>query len=250
MTTDEPAAPSAEADGPSSPTGGGSDRPDRSMRWLEVFEAVLLAVAALMTAWAAFQSTKWGGVQANAYSQAGAARTESVRASNRANEQTVVDVDTFTSWVSAIGSERRADIDNGLADDGSYDPVAGTESAFLYARFRPEFRVAVDAWLDTRPLSDPDAATTPFQLPQYVVAEQQRADDLQAQADTDAAIARRANQRGDNYVMMTITFALAIVLVGIGSKMRTWRVHVALTAFAAAAVLAGVITLLTFPVEL
>lgn len=80
-----------------------------------------------------------GGVQANSYSFASAQRTESVRASNRANQQTVIDVDSFTSWVSAVAAEQRARVDDGLAPDGTYEPVAGTESAFLFQRFRPEF---------------------------------------------------------------------------------------------------------------
>ena len=46
-------------------------------RKFELFESILLAIAALLAAWTGFQATKWGGEQANSYSQAGASRVES-----------------------------------------------------------------------------------------------------------------------------------------------------------------------------
>lgn len=216
----------------------------------ELFEALLLAVAALLTAWCAFQATKWGGVQANSFSQAGAQRTESVRASNLANRQTVIDVTSFTSWVDAIAAEQRDDVDNGLGDDGSYEPVTGTESAFFYARLRPEFRTAVDAWLTTQPFGDQPASATPFDLPEYRNAAQDEADALEVVAEELAATARQANQRGDNYVMMTIVFAMAIVLLNVAGKMRGEQAHRLLTGLATVAVVAGLVVLLTYPVEI
>jgi hypothetical protein len=215
----------------------------------EIYEAILLAVAALLTAWAAFQATKWGGVQADNYSRAGAARTESTRASTRAGQLTGIDVNSFTSWVSAIGSERRAGIDDGFAADGTYTPKPGTESGFLYARFRPEFRTAVDAWLATTPLTNPAAAPTPFAMTEYKVADAARADQLELTADAFAATAREANQYGDDYVLMTILFASVLVLVGIGSKMDTLRARVLLFGLACTILIVAGVFLLTFPVE-
>ncbi|MFV0308363.1 MAG: hypothetical protein ACK5OX_11530 [Desertimonas sp.] len=229
------------------PAGAPDDDADHHRR--ELFEALLLALAALLTAWAAFQATKWGGVQANSFSQAGAQRTESVRASNLANRQTVIDVDSFTSWIDAIATEQAAGVDIGFADDGSYEPVAGTTSAFLYDRLRPEFRTAVDAWLETRPLTEAASPPTPFELPEYRNAAQAEAEALEVTAEELAATARQANQRGDNYVMMTIVFAMAIVLLGVAGKMRGEQAHRLLTGLATVAVLAGLLVLLTYPIE-
>jgi hypothetical protein len=224
--------------------------PPLSRDRLELAQVVILAIAALLTAWAAFQSTKWGGVMANSYSQAGAQRTESIRAANLANRQTVIDVDSFTAWVASVGAEQRAGTDNGLdITDGTYSPVDGTESAFLHARLRPEFRTAFDSWLETRPLADSNSATTPFDQPEYTNAAQDRADELEARAEDLAAKARRANQHGDNYVMMTIVFALAIVLTSIAAKLSDRRLVIAITALAGVAVAAGIVTLVTYPIE-
>jgi hypothetical protein len=65
----------------------------------ELFEAILLSVAAVLAAWTGFQSAKWSGVQANNYSEAGATRVEASRSSTLAGQQTTVDVITFTQWL-------------------------------------------------------------------------------------------------------------------------------------------------------
>lgn len=93
--------------------------------FIELTIAFLLAFATLGTA--------WSGVQATAYSQAGAKRTESVRAYNRAGQFRLVDVIMVTEWGSAY-------LDGDL------------EKAEIYeTRFRPELKVAFDAWQASDP---------------------------------------------------------------------------------------------------
>jgi hypothetical protein len=218
-------------------------------RRFELLEAIVLAVAAILTAWAAFQATKWGGVQADSYSRAGAARTEAVGHSTRAGQLSGVDVNTFTAWLAALAADDRAGVESGLTDAG-YVPEPGTESAFLYDRFRPEFRTAFDAWLATGPRSSASAPPTPFAMPEYRVAEAEQAAELELRADRLATVARQANQRGDNYVLMTIMSALVLVLVGIGTKMETVKARTFLFVLASVALVTATVVVLTFPVEI
>lgn len=119
-----------------------------------------MAFAAVGTAWAGFQSAKWSGVQANSYAQAAATRTESNRTSTEAGQERIVDVISFTTWLNALNQEIIADPSTRPSD--GYEPQEDTISGFLFDRFRDEFRPAVNAWLDTRPLVDPGAPATPF----------------------------------------------------------------------------------------
>ena len=73
-----------------------------------------------------------------------------------ANTQTEVDVATFTQWVERLRAEA----------DGA--------GGFYFKRFRKEFRPAVDAWVATRPLKNPNAPLTPFAMPQYKLAARAR----------------------------------------------------------------------------
>ncbi len=130
----------------------------------DLLTTVLLAAATVLTAWAGYQSAKWSGVQAIAFSEAGANRTESTRASTTAGQQSAIDVTLFTSWLDA--AQDVADEPEFQGDD-EISPalvrritVEGTLAAFLFQRFRDEFKSAVEAWLVTDPFDSPDAPPT------------------------------------------------------------------------------------------
>jgi hypothetical protein len=57
-----------------------SPRDRRTRERIELVATVLLACATVLTAWSAFESTKWSGTQTIHFSQAGADRTESAKA--------------------------------------------------------------------------------------------------------------------------------------------------------------------------
>lgn len=102
----------------------------------------------MVTAWSAYQATRWSGDQAENKTSASATRTESVRSSTEANRQVLIDVDTFLGWLNARQTGDRA-----LADE-------------IHARMREEFLPAFDAWLAMAPRgSIPDG--TPFALPTF-----------------------------------------------------------------------------------
>jgi hypothetical protein len=214
-------------------------------RKFELFEAVLLSIAAVLAAWTGFQAAKWSGVQANSYSQAGASRVESTRRSTTAGQQTIVDVISFTQWLQAAEAE-------GLFSEPPdptkpYVPDPNALSGFLYERFRPEFRVAVDAWIATNPRLDPDAPTTPFAMRQYRLAASKDSVRLEQRAERQSAMARTANQRSDNYVLMTIMFATVLFFAGISSKMDTFRARLLLLGTGTLLFLISLVIVALFP---
>jgi hypothetical protein len=213
----------------------------------ELFEAIILSIAAVLAAWTGFQAAKWSGVQANSYSQAGASRVESTRASTRAGQETTVDVIAFTQWLQAAEAEglltRQAD------PNAVHVPDPNVLSGFLYERFRPEFKPAVDAWIATRPRTNASAPPTPFAMPEYKVAAAAEAARLEQRAEEQSAAARQANQRSDNYVLMTIVFATVLFFAGISSKMDTFRARTLLLGVGTTLLVGAVIVVLTFPKE-
>ena len=172
-------------------------------RWFELFTVVVLSLTAVLTAWSGFQSTKWSGEQAANYSAAGANRTESVRFANRAAQQTAVDVNLLTEWLDATAAG-----DAQLAD-------------FYRARFRDEFAPAFEEWLASDPLTNPDAPASPFELSSYQLAAASEATRLEATADERAAEATEANDRGDQYVLMTVLFALVLFFGAMSERFET-----------------------------
>ena len=170
---------------------------------VEVGSTVLLAVAAVATAWCSYQATRWNGEQATAGARTNAIRIEAARAQGLAQAQTQVDVATFTQWVDAYARQETQ-----LAD-------------FYFERFRAEFKPAVDAWIAARPLKNPDAPLTPFAMPQYRLAATADAERLDAEAEVSAAAVRPANiQRASNYVLGVVLCAVSLFFAGMSTKLR------------------------------
>ena len=117
--------------------------------WFEIVATVLLAVAAVATAWSSYQSTRWNGESSKASGRTNALRIEAARSQGLAEAQTQVDIATFIQWVDAT-----------VNDNDELEQ-------FYSERFRPEFRPAFDAWVATDPLTNPDAPPTPFAMPEY-----------------------------------------------------------------------------------
>ena len=73
----------------------------RRDNWPEIVATLLLAFAAVATAWSSYQAARWNGEQAKTSGSVNKTRLEATRASALANAQTQVDVATFTQWVDA-----------------------------------------------------------------------------------------------------------------------------------------------------
>jgi hypothetical protein len=217
-----------------------------SIDWIDIVATIVMAFAALATAWSAFQSDQWGDTMAFSLSEAAAARTESTRAYTRAGQLSEVDVSTFIAWLEAAHQELAAgEID---VTDG-YQPDPATLSGIFYARFRPEFRTAMDAWLATQPLVNLDAPPTPFAMDEYQVAEEAEADRLHQEAHDKAALAHAADDNDDKYVLSTIIFAGIFLFAGLCTKMRSRIGQNMMLGFSIVLLVAGVFYILTVPIQ-
>jgi hypothetical protein len=198
----------------------------------EVVATVLLALAAVATAWSSYQATRWNGEQAKAASRTNAIRIDAARAQGLAQAQTQVDVMTFTQWIDAFARDETE-----LAD-------------FYFKRFRAEFKPAVDAWIATRPRRNPDAPLTPFAMPQYRLEAQEEADRLDAEAEASSAVVRANIQRSSNYVLGVVLFAVSLFFAGMSAKLSTPRLRLAMLVLGCVVFLGTLTWIATFPVSL
>ena len=198
---------------------------------LELLATVLLALAAVATAWSSYQATRWNGEQAKAASQTNAIRIDAARAQGEAQAETEVDLALFIQWVDANAHDEAE-----LAD-------------FYASRFRDEFQPAFDAWLATDPMENPDAPPSPFALPEYQVEAQDQADEYDRQAEVSAATVRTDIQRATNYVLAVVLFAVALFFAGISVKLVDDRLRAVLLAVGYVVFLGAVGWVATFPVS-
>ena len=211
---------------------GTGDGGRRRVAWVDVVSTVLLSVAAVAIAWSGYQASRWTGEQAKAFSRANAARVESTRWSDLANSQSEIDVATFIQWVDSYARKETV-----LAD-------------FYRKRFREEFRPAVEAWIATRPLLNPDAPLTPFATPAYRLAARAESERLEAKAGAESAVASRNIQRATNYVLCVVLFSSALFFGGISTRIGNPTARAVILGIGCVVLLGALAWIATFPISI
>jgi hypothetical protein len=176
---------------------------DRHERHLETIAAIVLGVAALATAWSAYQATRWAGEVSTDFNETSALRAESVRLTTASGQQSVVDVTIAAEWLMASVSG-----DETLANE-------------LRSRMSRELTAAMNTWLDGWWFGEPLPAGEPFETGQYRPPLSDQAADLERQAEARFGDGRQADQRSDNYVLTGVLFALTLFFAGIASRFET-----------------------------
>jgi hypothetical protein len=203
---------------------------DTHKRWVEITSAVVLSLATFGSAWCAYQSTLWGGVQTFRLAAATKAGRQSSEATVVAMQGRAADASMLISFLEAEsrGDERMQTI--------------------LRQRFRPEMKVAVEAWLKLDPFNNSAAPPSPFKMPEYQqpeLAEAKRQNDL---FDLEYAHAQHANQTSDTYVLLTVLFSSVLFFAGIGGTFNSQNLRVAALAISIALFAITVVAVGTMPI--
>jgi hypothetical protein len=198
-------------------------------RRIIIVEAILLAVVAVLAAWSGFASAKWGTDSSLKLARASAARTEANRAQLTGLETKNFDASTFNAWFSAY--------------------VVGNTTAVNVAerRFRPQFRVAFDAWMATDPFTNPHAPPGPTYMKEYVQPEAAQVAVLDAKANTLYSEGAAAGSNSDNYVRTTVYLASVLFLVGISSHFRVRSARIGLIIVGGIILTLSVVSLILAP---
>lgn len=189
---------------------------DERTRWAQITCAVVLSLATMSSAWCAYQATLWSGVQTFRLAAAQKAGRDSTAATIAALQLQAFDASMFINYMNAKneGNER--------------------QEKFLFKRFRPEFKVAIDAWLKTDPFNDPKAPQGPFKMAEYHQPELDAAKRHDERFAQEHAAAEHANEKSDTYVLLTVLFASVLFFGGIAGTLDSHRLRVAVLAMALA----------------
>jgi len=181
---------------------GSGDDESRAHRAMSIAEAVLLAVVALLAAWSGYAAAKWSTESRLELAHASALRIESSQADLDALEARNFDSSAFNAWFDAwLDDDQRA-------------------MALAERRFRPEFRVAFDAWMATDPMNNPDAPHGPTYMNEYAQADLEHSRDLADQAGEAFRQGSATGGTADDYVRVTVLLASVLFLVGISGQFR------------------------------
>ncbi len=193
---------------------------------------MLLAFAAVATAWSSYQANRWNGEATKASGRVNALRIDAARDQGLAEGQTQVDIAMFFQWVNATETDEPE-----LAD-------------FYETRFRPEFRPAFDAWLATdsahRPRRPTDAVRhgrVPAAGPRRLAAGRRRSRGGSGHRSPQI-------QRSANYVLAVVLFAVALFFAGMSTKLPSAGPRKALLLVGCVVFIGTAAWIATFPISL
>jgi hypothetical protein len=186
-------------------------------RWLEaleIVEAVLLAMVAITTAWSGYQAALWDGMQDERYEQSTKLRVEAQGLLTTGGQERIYDALTFAEWLKA-------------------DASGNQKIASLFERrFRPEYRVAFDAWMKMDPMNNSKAPPGPMLMAEYHNASLEQSAKLGDEASELFEQGTKARGTSDNYVRVTVLLATVLLLTAISQRFKTHQVRVGLAVVA------------------
>lgn len=178
---------------------------ERRQRLLDSWTALILAVAAVATAWASFQASQWSGAQSDAQSASAMSRSDAGRLASEATGDEIVDSQMWLSWLTAVANKQVARAD------------------FFEKRFSPTLAAAQTQWLTGVQLDangDPVVVPpgTPMDLPGYIVPNEAKSVEISAKAEQDLILADEAASHSTSFVLLALLFALVLFFASIATK--------------------------------
>src|ERR1700733_380776 len=182
---------------------------------LEIFEALVLAIVAISTAWSGYQAALWTGHQSELYGQASKLRVQAEGAATYANQERLYNASTVVEWLKADAEGNKK------------------LSALFERRFLPDFLPAFEAWKKTDPVNNPNAPAGPQLMPEYRSSKTEAAARLNDQATEAFDHGTKGREYADLYVRATVTLATVLLLIVISQRFRARNVRVGLMLVAA-----------------
>jgi hypothetical protein len=197
----------------------------------EILTAIILSLSTVASAWSVYQSGSWYKVEKDLLFESSQFRSESIRSSSAAMQFKAIDVSMFLEFSQAVSQENTR-----LSD-------------FIFQRFRPGMRAAVDAWMALDPLVNPNAPAAPFYMEEYVLAEEIAAEDYLVRAEEKASEAELAADNSNTYSKLTVLFAATLFFAGITTKFESTRIRLVLLIFGSITFLSGLVVIITSPIK-
>ena len=179
---------------------------------VEQIIAVMLGLAAIVTAWTAFQSSQLGDKVQESFS-------EGIRSSDQASQE----------YNTAIATDNQ---DQAIFLEYAKALVAEDEVTATYIQeslMSPELAAAVEWWIEQPDDTGPDS---PFveENPNWDDSSWNTAADLDVEAQQYFDSARQADADGDEFDLLEVIVTLSLFLFGVASLVRQQKIQVGLAA--------------------
>jgi hypothetical protein len=190
-----------------------SSKPNTSSKdRLEFVIAVMLGLAAIITAWTAFQSTQLGDKVQESFS-------EGIRTSDQASQE----------YNTALATDNQS---QAIFLEYAKAAVAGDEVTAAYIKdtlMTPELAAAVEWWIEQPEETGPES---PFveENPNWDDSSWVTAEELDVKAQEYFDAAKKADTDGDRFDLLQVIVTLSLFLFGVASLARQQKIQIGLAA--------------------
>ncbi len=195
----------------------------------DLWAAIILTTAGLLSAWASFQGGLWGGQEAEHFHRANAEFTRSSELSVVAGQREMEHSALFVAWLGAMAEGQTA------------------RSAYLERQFLPPFDAEFRKWRADLP-ADLRAAAKKVGRPQFLGLLAQPANAARASAMLATEEANRTGAIADRYDRWTVMLAGALFLAGMAAVVQNSRAKQMMIWLAAGLTVIPMVALILLPV--
>lgn len=213
-------------------------RVEKRMAVLEMIVAIILGITAVLTAYASWQSSLYGGNQATNYTKGTAMIGEANSMYNEAAQYIAQDMDTWNTL-----SSLRVDLAfaqyKGDADET--ERVQYKMDQIMADNVGEEFKAAID-WADAQ-----EEYASPFDKEGYLDSYYTDANAKYNEGDAMIEKGQTANNLGDKLGLVTVIFAVVLFMLGILGTFKSTKIKIVILAVSLVALVFGVIMMLSVP---
>jgi hypothetical protein len=197
-----------------------ADEQSGGMNLIELMAAILLGVAGILTAYAAYNGALAGGDALKGYTQSSRTTADANGFYNDYSQTYNADQALFLQYQLLV---EKNDTD--------------TAAVIKDTMFSDALTVATDAWLEIP--QEADGPATPLDMDEYKIEALDSAQSLTQQADDEFVGAQTIDDQGDNFDLAAVYLAVALFFAGIAALFKVRKIQIAMLIGSALIILPG-----------
>ncbi len=206
---------------------------------LELFVAILLGITAVLTAWASWQASLYGGNQATKYTKGIALVGEANSLYNEAAQYIAQDMDIWNKICDLRIELEFAEQNNNVEE---IEKLEWKLEQIFVDNVTEELAAAIE-WADAQP-----EFASPFEKEGFIESYYEEANAIYEEGYATIEDGQRDNSLGDKLGLTTVIYAVVLFLLGIAASFEQIRTKIMIIILAIAGFVYATIIMLSVPV--
>lgn len=214
---------------------------EKLLKRTELITAVFLGITAVLTAWASWQSSLYGGNQATKYTKSNSVIGEANSLYNEASQYLAQDMNIWNRIIELRIEQAFAETDN---DESTVEKCQWKLDQIISDNVYPEFENAIN-WADNQP-----EYASPFDKDGFIDLYYAEANAMYKEGYELLDEGSKDNSLGDRLGLVTVVYAVVLFMLGITSSFNELRTKFILISVSAVGFVFATVIMITVPIIL